>query len=63
MKKILGGVSLTLGFAILSWIAYHLLSGQTSVTAALQNPIVLLLPLAMVFMGFRWLWGQGREES
>jgi hypothetical protein len=57
-KKLLGALSLTLGLAIVGWFLYNVLIAPTrEFTAALGNPIPLVLPVAMVWMGWRWLRG------
>jgi hypothetical protein len=61
VKRAAGLVSILLGVATLAWFAFHL----DEAASALGNPIVLVLPVAMIFLGWRWLtktW-PGRAED
>ena len=51
VKRAAGLLSILFGLASVVWFLFHLEEAGN----ALGNPIVLVLPVAMIFVGWRWL--------
>jgi len=61
VKRAAGAVSIFLGLTAIVWFLFHLEAAGD----ALGNPIVLVLPVAMIFLGWRWLTNRwpGTDEE
>ena len=60
MKKVLGAISILMGTAILVWFAWNLVTPRPEFEWSFLSVFQLLLPVAMVCMGWRWLRGTTR---
>jgi uncharacterized protein YegJ (DUF2314 family) len=54
-KRMLGGVALLMGVAILGSVAYNLVWPTESFRSSYRTVFQFILPLAMVWYGWRWL--------
>jgi uncharacterized protein YegJ (DUF2314 family) len=54
-KRLLGAVALLMGLTILGWFAYNLLRPTPQFEASYRSVFQLIVPVAMVWYGWRWL--------
>jgi uncharacterized protein YegJ (DUF2314 family) len=54
-KRILGAVSLLMGAALLVWFTYNLFRPTADFKANFRSGFQVILPLAMLWYGWRWL--------
>jgi uncharacterized protein YegJ (DUF2314 family) len=65
IKKALGGVALAFGLIIIGWVVFNGFHPTKAFRSSLKTPFQLLLPVAMIWIGWRWLRdeGPGIEET
>jgi len=58
-KRLLGAIAILLGVAILGWFAYNLVAPTAAFRRSFGSVFQLILPIAMVWVGWRWLRDDG----
>jgi uncharacterized protein YegJ (DUF2314 family) len=59
VKRIFGALALALGLVIVLWVVYNLIWPMPEFRHATRWPVQLLLPIAMIWFGWRWLSDAG----
>ena len=58
-KRLLGAIAILLGAAILGWFAYNLVAPTAAFRRSFGSMFQLILPIAMVWVGWRWMRDDG----
>lgn len=59
IKKTLGCIALAFGLIIIGWVVFNLFHPTKEFRASRKTPVQLLVPVAMIWIGWRWLRDEG----
>lgn len=65
LRKTLGCIALLCGLIIIGWVVSNFFHPTKEFRGSFKTPFQLIVPIALVWMGWRWLWneGPGIEET
>src|SRR5262249_42019303 len=55
VKRIFGALALLIGLAIVAWFLYNLIAPTADFRRSFRSPFQLIMPIAMIWYGWRWL--------
>ena len=59
LKRLFGALALFIGLAIVVWVLYNLVAPTPEFRRAARSPLQLIVPVAMIWLGWRWLSDAG----